>query len=186
MQMLSILGWLIVALSIYSGPAAAMNGEAVKKFHRAVAVGDINTVRSMISADPALASSADEDKFQPIHLLDVYFDEEILNLLLANGADINARNDKGITLLHIVTDAHAIATLVSKGADMESRDQKGWTPLMEQTTNQQNGSDVVAALLANGADPNAKGNNGESALSLARKRSDAELVEMLMKAGAKD
>jgi uncharacterized protein len=57
---------------------------------------------------------------------------------------------------------------------------------MEQVTNQKNGSGVVAALLANGANPNARGNNGESALSLARKRGDADLMEMLTKAGAKD
>jgi uncharacterized protein len=90
----------------------------------------------MISADPALASSTDKYKLQPIHLLDVYFDEEILNLLLANGADINAKNDKGIALLHIVTDPDATATLVGKGADLETRDERGWTPLFEQTTMQ--------------------------------------------------
>jgi len=163
-----------------------MNGETEKKFYHAVHVGDINTVRSMISADPALATSTDEYKFQPIHLLDVYFEEEILDLLLANGADVNARNDQGVTLLHIISDPDAIALLVGKGADLEARDKRGWTPLIEQATNQQNGSDVVAALLANGANPNAKGNNGESALSFARKRGDAELMGILTKAGAKD
>jgi uncharacterized protein len=75
---------------------------------------------------------------------------------------------------------------VGKGADVEARDERGWNPLIEQTTNQQNGSDVVAALLANGAPPNAKGSNGESELSLARERGDAELMEMLTEAGAKD
>jgi uncharacterized protein len=177
---------LIVVLGISFGQAAAVNDETAKKFHDAVEIGDINTVRSMISADPALASSTGEYKFQPIHLLHLYFEEEILDLLLANGADINAKSDEGVTLLHIITDPDAIASLVGKGADLEARDKRGWTPLMEQVTNQQNGSDVVAALLANGANPNAKGHNGESALSLARTRRDAELVEILTKAGAKD
>jgi ankyrin repeat protein len=184
--MVRILARLIAVLGISFGQAAAMNGETEKKFHHAVHIGDVNTVRSMISADPALASSTDEYQFQPIHLLHMYFEEEILDLLLANGADINARNDEGVTLLHIITDPDAIALLVGKGADLEARDKRGWTPLIDQVTNQQNGSGVVAALLANGANPNAKGNNGESALSFARKRRDAELIKILTKAGAKD
>jgi hypothetical protein len=54
------LATLIAVLGISFGQAAEMNGEAEKKFHHAVQVGDINTVRSMISADPALARSTDE------------------------------------------------------------------------------------------------------------------------------
>jgi len=92
--MVRILARLIAVLGISFGQAAAMNGEPEKKFHHAVHIGDINTVRSMISADPTLATSTGEFKFQPIHFLDMYFEEEILDLLLANGADINARNDE--------------------------------------------------------------------------------------------
>jgi uncharacterized protein len=136
----------------------------------------------MISANPALASSADEYKFQLIHLLAVYYEKEILDLLLANGAHINARNDEVVTLLHIITDPDAILLLVG----IEARDKWGWTPLIMQATDRQNGTDVVAALLANGANPNAKGYNGESALSFARKRGDVGLMEILIKVGAKD
>jgi uncharacterized protein len=116
--MVPILARLIAVLGISFGQATAMNGETEKKFHHAVRTEDINTVRSMISADAALASSTDEYKFQPIHLLDVYFEEQILDLLLANGADINARNDDGVTLLHIITDPDATALIVGKGAEL--------------------------------------------------------------------
>lgn len=163
-----------------------MDANAVKKFHHAVHLGDTAVVRTMLSADPALATSVDEYKFQPVHLLDMYFEEEILDLLLANGADINAGNDEGVTLLHIITDPDAVAVIVEKGANIEARDMRGWTPLIMHADNQQNGSDVLAALLAHGANPNAKGNNGESALSFARLTGDAEFIQVLTGAGAKD
>jgi ankyrin repeat protein len=163
-----------------------MDVDTIKKFHVAVHIGDVETVKTMVAADPALATSVDEYKFQPVHLLDMYFDEEILDLLLTNGADINARNDEGVTLLHIVTDPDAVAVLMGKGADIEARTLRGWTPLIMQANNQQNGSDVVAALLANGANPNARGNGGESALSFARQTGNDEFMRVLIAAGAKD
>lgn len=163
-----------------------MDVNTVKKFHDAVHIGDVETVKTMLSAGPALATSVDKFKFQPIHLLDMYFDGEILNLLLANGADINAKNDEGVTLLHIIRDPDAVTILVQKGADIEARDMGGWTPLIMQASAQQDGADVVAALLANGANPNAKGNNGESALSFARQTGDDEFIQVLIEGGAKD
>ncbi|TCV93168.1 ankyrin repeat protein [Luteibacter rhizovicinus] len=163
-----------------------MDIESIKTFHNAVHVGDIETVRTMLAKDATLATSVDEYEFQPIHLLDMYFEEEILNLLLANGADINARNDDGITLLHIVTDPEAVAVIVNRGADIEARDASGRTPLIEQTNNQEDGIDVVVALLTMGANPNARDNDGETALSIARDTDNQDLIEALTVAGAKD
>ena len=102
----------------------------VKTFHDAVQRGDIASVRSMLSSDPSLATSRDQWAFQPIHLMDLYFEREILDLLIANGADINAANDEGVTILHIVTEPDAVPLLVQAGANLEARDSKGWTPLI--------------------------------------------------------
>ncbi|MGU3401649.1 ankyrin repeat domain-containing protein [Brucellaceae bacterium D45D] len=85
-----------------------MDADSIKKFHDAVQIGDVETVKAMLSAEPAFATPTDEHKFQPVHLLDMYFNPEILKLLLSNGADINAKNDDGITLLHIITDPEAV------------------------------------------------------------------------------
>ena len=57
-------------------------------------------------------------------------------------------------------------------------------PLLE-AINQGDGS-AVRRLLDAGANPNASGGPNESALSLARRRSDKEVVKMLLKAGATD
>jgi ankyrin repeat protein len=176
---------MLAAIGITFGSAAASDAGPVKEFHSAVHVGDLPTVRSMLAVDPALATSVDEYGFLPIHLLDMYFDAAILDLLLAAGADINARSNDGITLLHIVTDADAVSLLVQRGADIEAKDAEGGTPLVEQANNQANGPDVVAALLANGANPNAKGTDGETALSFARATGDQAFIEVLIAGGAR-
>lgn len=158
--MRKLLLFIISLLGISVVQAGAQDAGSVAKFHKAVRVGDAQIVKSMLTTNPSLATSVDEHKFQPIHLLDMECNAEILDLLLANGADINARNDEGVTLLHIVTDPGAIDLLIRRGADIEARDIRGWTPLIEQANNQDNGPDVVAALLARGANPNAIGPNG--------------------------
>lgn len=167
-------------------PVARMtNEEAVRAFHDAVHQGDVEQVRTLLSRRPALATSEDEYRFQPVHLMDMYFEPEILQLLLHHGADINARNDEGVTLLHILTDPDAVPLLVRHGADLEARDARGWTPLLMQAGEQQNGSDVVAALLACGADVNAIGNRGETALSMAQETEDETLAALLRDHGAR-
>ncbi len=164
---------------LLSGPLRAEEPGLVAEFHDAVAIGDTARVRQMLAQDPALADSAGEFGFRPIQLLDLYFDAEILDLLLSAGADINGSNDEGVTLLHIVTDPEAVPLLVAKGANLEARDARGWTPLIMQTTSQENGPDVVIALLKAGADREARGENGMTALDLAREGGSDELLRVL-------
>ncbi|TBY71898.1 ankyrin repeat domain-containing protein [Rhizobium leguminosarum] len=176
----------IAVLALSFSSATATNAEVAEKFHDAVHVGDVTTVRAMLAADPSLATSADEDRFQPVHLLDMYFEREILELLLANGADINARNDEGISILHIITDPEAVNLLIKKGADIEARDNRGRTPLIVQMLNRQNGPDVIAALLENGANPNAKDDSGVTALDIARQSGDEDLIGLMTRSGTRN
>nr|WP_245483071.1 MULTISPECIES: hypothetical protein [Agrobacterium] len=53
-----------------------------------------------------------------------------------------------------------------------------------QANNQQNGPDVVAALLAHGADPNAEGHDAETALSFATETAEGSFIEVLTANGA--
>lgn len=180
------MGWFDRVLGLFgvSSGADGRDDNPERKFHSAVHSGNVKTVRTMLAADPQLALSRDEFDFQPIHLMDMYPHEAILKLLLANGADINAVNDEGVTILHLVTDPDAVALLVANGANIEARDTRGWTPLIMQADNQQNGPDVVAALLAHGADPVAEGRGGETALSFARETGDEALIAVLIENGA--
>lgn len=94
------------------------------------------------------ATASDGNAMKAFHDAVHAGETETVRTMLANGADINAVNDEGVTILHSVTDPDAVSLLVGKGANVEARDKRGWTPLLMQTNNQENGPDVVAALVA--------------------------------------
>lgn len=82
----------------------------------------------------------------------------------------------------------ALATnlLLEKGADVNAKDFEGRTMLMLAAASDALPVDVVKTLLARGLDVNAKSPKGETALGLARLHGRTPVVELLLKAGARD
>jgi hypothetical protein len=97
-------------------------------------------------------------------------DKDMAALLLANGADVNTRNDfYGSTPLHGAANA---------------KDSNGWTPL--HVAAHWHNRDVAEVLLANGADVNAKTKDGQTPLYLAEHVNNpaaSAVVELLREHG---
>eukprot|EP00953_Heterococcus_sp_UTEX-ZZ885_P016521 9288-Heterococcus_DN1.PRE.4 len=108
---------------------------------------------------------------------------ECVQVLLVNGADIEATDTVYRTALHTAADCSstaAITMLLTKGAAVNATDSQKQTPLHLSRSSQ-----VVTLLLDNGADIEACDSNGETPLHYAGRNSRAAIVDALVVAGAK-
>ena len=112
-------------------------------------------------------------------------DAAAVRVLLAGGADVDARQGDGATALHWAAhrgDLALAAMLLEAGADPDAANALDATPLWLAA---QNGdARLVARLLAAGADANAALRMGETPLMSAARSGDAETVRRLLAAGA--
>ena len=77
-----------------------------------------------------------------------------------------------------------ITVLLDAGADVNARDVRGMTPLMLAVATDRQNPDVVRALINRKADVNIRSLAGETALDWARKIGNPSMVQMLERAGA--
>ena len=111
-----------------------------------------------------------------------------IEMLLENGADIKAQNEKGGTALmfaaHNNKNPEIIEVLMQNGAEIEAKNKYGVTALMDAAYGNEN-PEVVETLLKYGANVEAKDNNGWTALmGAAYNNKNPEVIETLLKNGA--
>jgi ankyrin repeat protein len=98
--------------------------------------------------------------------------EAIARVLVERGADVDAR-DRGLgwTALHFAAQDHHVAVariLLSQGAEVDPQDVHGNTPLSNAVFEARGRDEMVALLLAHGADRHQPNQYGVSPVGLAR------------------
>jgi ankyrin repeat protein len=165
-----------------AGRGLEFNG---KTFFDRVRAGDAEIVKLFIGA--GMPPDARDGGFTPLLEAARRGHEEVVSVLIDAGADVDVPDSYGVTPLMfslISGAAKSARQLIEKGATVNARDIDGRTALVEALTTENDIPDeVIAALIAHGADVNVRIAGGLTPLMIAASGS-SRLLRMLIEAGA--
>ena len=135
------------------------------------------------------ARAGTEGVSTPLHQAVNAGDIERVKSLLSDGADVNAKDDKGNTPLHLLArygykKQDIAELLIAKGADVNARNKDGWTPLHFTAWRSYTGHLNIAKLLIDkSADIHARAKDGRIPLHYAAGSRSLGMVELLLAKG---
>jgi ankyrin repeat protein len=182
-----------VANAIGQDAAANAALTADQSVWHAMSMEDRALLRRLIADGANLNVTEPLSRMTPLMAAETY---EIALLLLQSGANVMAQDAHGFTPLHHAVRmrdaARIIPLLVHRGADVnaQANDKGGATPLLAAIEHYFDDPDkaraiqIIKLLVSSGAQPNLKGPDGNTALSIAATRGDLNLVTTLVDLGA--
>ena len=152
----------------------------VTDFLQAIENGDVPKVREFISAGVDI--NAEDDNGDTALLTASWSgNKEIVELLLANGADVNYETDAYFytALMRASGQRHAeiVRLLLNYGANVNAEDDWQLTSLMRAA--ESGHFEVVRLLLERGADASLRDDRGKTALELAEESGHFEVAEFI-------
>ncbi len=161
---------------------ATVSAEAAE-VHDAAKTGDVARLEALMKSDPKVASAVDARGLTPLHHA-CAGKIDAVRLLLARGAEVNARSANGTTPLYVAArfgQVEIAKLLVAGGADVNAV-ADGGTPLAQAAY--RGGAGLVELLLASGADPKLPDGRGATPLHAAATWNAPDSAKRLLDAGA--
>lgn len=162
--------------------AEIMHAPKVYRLFKAAQYDDLGAVKALLDDDPHLVDSRDEYDCTPLSKEALFCNKDMGELLLAHGADVNAKNRLGETpLLEAAGCTAVVELLLAHGADVNIKDNDGQTPLLAAAA--RGAMETVKLLLAHGADVNASDRYGRTPLDRASTSKYKDVVKLLRQHG---
>ena len=150
----------------------------------AVRAGKRSEIEKQIGASPEAVKGTDAGGSTTLHHAAGYGPVSTLQLLIASGADVNAKNRLRSTPLHwSIGNEEKVSLLLSKGANVNAKQVQGRTALYI-AANLGNALPTMRLLLSKGADPNLATVIGQTPLMVSASRGDVEAIKLLIDKGA--
>ncbi|XP_063095419.1 poly [ADP-ribose] polymerase tankyrase-2 isoform X4 [Cavia porcellus] len=160
---------------------ASMVAEAVepaaRELFEACRNGDVERVKKLVTPEKVNSRDTAGRKSTPLHFAAGFGRKDVVEYLLQNGANVQARDDGGLIPLHNACSfghAEVVNLLLQHGADPNARDNWNYTPLHEAAIKGK--IDVCIVLLQHGAEPAIRNTDGRTALDLADPSAKAVLT----------
>jgi ankyrin repeat protein len=151
----------------------------------AISQDDLNEVIESVAMG-ALINANDRFGHSPIHYAAYRGNAYIVDYLLRNGGDPNARGNHQSTPLHSAAwgkNQEVVELLLEDGAEVDAKTDELETPIMTATLRGQ--KEMVETLLALSADAHAVDKYGSNLMDLAGASGNKQLVELLTEVGVK-
>ncbi len=183
--------WLLVVAALLSGlPAFGADREIDAALRAAAERNDAPAFQALLARGADVnARDAQQDTAFLIAARNGH--TALVQAALAAGADLKSLNRYGSTALmgpayrgHVDT----VRVLLGTAIDVHHVNNLGWTALLEAIVLGTDGPahrEIVRLLIARGSDVNARDREGASALQLAQRKGQTEVVRMLRAAGAR-
>jgi len=156
------------------------------EIHDAAENGNLEKVKALLKDNPDLVFSKDTNGTTPLNCAVERGHKDVAELLLANKADVNARDRFGSTplIFAVWNSKDVVELLLTNGADVNAKDEDGNTPLHGAAGSGNIG--IVELLLTNNADVNATNSDGETPLHWATGRGNRDVMDLLRQHGGQD
>ncbi|HEY7118810.1 MAG TPA: ankyrin repeat domain-containing protein [Tepidisphaeraceae bacterium] len=143
------------------------------RFFAAVQDGDVDLVHRLLDDTPELAKTRGATGETPLHWAAAGGSDAIIDLLLADRADVNAQesNKFGGTPLHWAVRHDRLGTvkhLLERGGDARALNQRNGQTLVHTAAQHTDDAALVELLLSKGIDPGVKDRFGKTAAEYAR------------------
>ena len=152
--------------------------------HDAARKCDAENVKLVLKDDPKSLEEKDAQGGTPLLTASVRGCKDVAELLIANGADVNAANRMGFTPLFMAASMghlEIVRDLIKNGADVNHMSLAG-TPLHRAAF--KGDRELVEILTANGATVNAKDRKGMTPLHYTTVRGNIDAARLLLEKGA--